>query len=401
MRKHAFLFRLALLNTFKRRFRAALAIGGITLSSAVMILLFGVSDGLHSLVTREISNADTADVITVNLRNTQQVVLDQSKVSDIKSISGVADVQQLVGMVGNIQYHGITVNVPLYAVTSDFFRTSPVVKLAGEIDGEPTDTDVILSGQALDLLGVKPADAIKRSVQVQTSVPTEYAAEGKSDADLVIKPASFTIVGAIDKGAQPIAYIPLEYVVQHGLASVSQLKVTVTYPEKMTAVRESIEQMGYQTTSIQDSIDQVNRVFAVIQRIILLFGIIALVITVFGTFNVITLTLIEEMRQIGFLRLMGMQKMFVGFLFTAQAIMLTFAGAVSGSILGVLLGFIANGISKSLVGDTVFSGDVYVFQAPVLQIVIILMLSLVLGWLIGLMPAKRAVSIGPLEELHE
>lgn len=400
MRRRSFLFRLAFLNTFKRKARAALAVGGIALSSGVMILLFGVSDGLKSLVTQEISNTDTANVITVNQRNVKEVILDQAKISSIKSISGVADVQQLVGMVGSIQYHGNVVNLPLYAVTNDFFRVSPAQRVSGTTSGQPKESNIILSTKALDTFGLKPNEAIHRTVSVSTTIPDSYAAAGKTEDERKVAPTQFTIEGSIDRGNLPVAYVPIEYLVQHGLQSVSQLKVTVTYPEKMSPVRESIERMGYQTSSIQDSIDQVNRVFSVIQRIILLFGVIALVITVVGTFNVITLTLIEEMRQIGFLRLMGMQKTAVGFLFIAQAIMLTLVGGVAGSLFGVVAGLAANGAAQSLVGDTTFTGKVYIFQIPIIQIIIILTLSIVLGWLIGFIPAKKAVRVGPLEELR-
>ena len=400
MRLRGFLFRLALLNTFKRKARAGLAVGGIALSSGVMILLFGVSDGLRSLVTQEISNADTANVITVNQRNVKEVILDQEKISSIKSISGVSDVQQLVGMVGSIQYHGNIVNLPLYAVTSDFFRVSPTQKMSGNIEGQPKDENIILSTKALDTFGLKPKEAIHRAVSVSTTIPEAYAATGKTEDERKVEPTQFIIEGSIDRGNLPVAYVPMEYLISNGLQSVSQLKVMVSYPEKMSSVRESIEQMGYQTSSIQDSIEQVNRVFSVIQRIILIFGVIALVITVVGTFNVITLTLIEEMKQIGFLRLMGMQKTSVGFLFIAQAVMLTLVGAVIGSILGVVAGLVANGAAQAIVGETAFTGNVYIFKIPTIQIIIILTLSIVLGWLIGFIPAKKAVRVGPLEELR-
>lgn len=400
MRKYSFLIRLALLNTFKRKIRAGLAAGGIALSSSVMILLFGVSDGLHSLVTQEVSRADTANVITVNQRNVKQIALDQSKISSIKSISGVADVQQLVGTVGDVQYHGMVVNLPLYAVTSDFFKASPVTVVKGETEGQPKGSSIVLSTKALDTFGLSVNEAIGREVSVKTVVPEEYSTEGTKEDKRTMKATKFTIAGIVDRGNLPVAYISLEHLVTYGLNSVSQLKVTVTYPEKAASVRESIEQMGYQTTSIQDSVDQVNRIFSVIQRIILIFGIIALAITVLGTFNVITLTLIEEMQQIGFLRLMGMQKKAVGFLFTAQAILLTVVGAVTGSILGIALGLSANGAAQSLVGESAFTGRVYIFEIPTVQIIIILMLSIVLGWLIGLTPARRAVTVSPLEELR-
>src|SRR5689334_18785634 len=93
MRKSLFIFRLILLNTFKKKFRASLAVGGIALSISIMILLFGISSGLRSLVTEAVSSKEVSGVVTVNQRS-QQVTLNQDRISKIKSISGVGTVEQ-------------------------------------------------------------------------------------------------------------------------------------------------------------------------------------------------------------------------------------------------------------------------------------------------------------------
>lgn len=400
MRLRLFLFRLARLNTFKKKFRASLAVGGIALSSAVMVGLFGIGAGLQSLIVNQVAAADARDVITVNQRNTQIIKLDQERVSSIRSISGVGQVEQSVGLVGLLNYHGFQLSVPVYAVSEGYFDISRVERVSGEVDQQPQGNSIVLSSKSAEILGLSARSAAKRQLSLGLSVPKDFSSR-QTETSRDIKPAPFTVAGVIDKGNLPVVYMPLEYMRTQGVDSVNQLKIKLTYPDKMASVRESIEQMGLQTTSIQDSIDQVNRIFSVIQRILLLFGLISLVITVFGTFTVITLTLIEETRQVGFLRIMGLQKHEVGFLFIAQAIMLTTFGAVLGIVAGVIFGLFANGATRALVGDTVFANQVYIFKIPVFQIIIMLMLSVGLGWLIGSIPAKRAILIGPLEELKE
>jgi putative ABC transport system permease protein len=400
MRLRIFLFRLAILNTFKRRFRATLAIGGIGLSTGIMVVLFGIGNGLQSLVTREVSGSDARDVVTVNQRNAQAIRLDQERISKIRSMSGVATVEQSVGLVGELSYHGIKINMPVYAVSSGYFESTPTQLLAGEIRNQPQGANIVISKKAAEALSLSSNAAIGKQASLAVDIAPDYSAK-QTSTTRTLKPVTYTVRGVIEKDDIPAVYMPLEQVFEQGVGSVSQLKVRVTNPDKIASVREAIEQMGLQTTSIQDSIDQVDRIFQVIQRILLVFGFVTLVVTVFGTFTVITLTLVEETKQIGFLRIMGLQKHQVGFLFTAQAIMLTVSGALLGCFGGLVIGFVANGLTRALVGDTIFSQQVYVFQIPAFQIILMLMLSAALGWLIGIMPAKRAILIGPLEELKE
>lgn len=400
IRQRLFLFRLAWINTFKKKFRAGLAIGGIALSSAIMVLLMGVGLGLQALVTQEVGSSDSVDIVTVNQRNMQQIKLNEARISEISSFGGVGEVGRLVGVVSEVTYHGINLNMPTYAVTNDFFGMVPGMEGP---EGEPLQLagldELVVSQRTLEIFGISENEAIGKEVTVAVEVPSDYASSLEGTTK-VLRAETFTIAAVIDRGSLPVAYLPLEYLVRNGVDSVSQLKVRLTDPGNMLAVRESIEQLGLQTTSIQDSIDQVNRIFAVIQKIILVFAFIALVITVFSTFNVITLTLIEETKQIGFLRIMGMKSRAVGFLFVAQSIMLTSFGAVAGVTIGVLLGLLANGALQTTVRDLAFSGSVYIFKIPMLSIILMLMLSLLLGWLIGILPARRAVKINPLQELQ-
>lgn len=398
--KSFFILRLVWLNTFKRKFRASLAIGGIALSASIMVVLFGVGIGLQTLVTEAVSSEEVAGVVTVNQRS-QQVPLTQDRVSNIRSISGVGSIEQVVGVVADVTYHGISLNLPVYGVSEGYFISSPATAVAGEPKGQPqTDSNqIVVSTKTLEALSLSPQEAVGRTISLAVSIPKEHASAQQEDSRR-LQPQDYTIAAVIDRGALPVGYISIENLIQKGVDSVSQVKANLTIPDKMPAVRESIERLGFQTTSVQDSIDEVNRIFTIVQRVLFVFGIIALVITVFGTFNVITLTLIEETPQIGFLRVMGMQKHDVGFMFITQSVLLTLTGAIIGVIGGMLLGSVANEVVRMVAaGESIFH-DIYVFRVPAIQIIIMLMLSIGLGWLVGALPAKRAVMINPLEELH-
>lgn len=398
MFKRFFLFRIAMQNTFKQRLRASLALGSISFSVGVMVVLFGVSAGLHSLVMNTMGGVNVKDVITVNTRGNQNLKLDQNNISKIKSISGVSVVEESVGVNGKINYLGTDLYIPVYAVSDKYFDLAPEPTVAGDLSQLQTGTqNMIISKGVMQAFGTDKS-IVGKNIKLSLDFDKSYAAEQKEDT-VTLKTISPKVTGMISRASSTVVYVPIDILKQKGLTSVSQLKVRLSTPDKADVVRQNIEEMGFQTSSIQDQIDEVNRIFAVIQKILLVFGFITLAVTIFGTFNTISLTLIEETPQIGFLRIMGMHWRDVGFMFISQAIALTFIGAFIGVIGGILVGEFINGVTKTTTEEETIRQSVYIFQIPLTQIIIMLTLSLILGWLIGLMPARRAVKIGPIEAL--
>lgn len=397
--KRLFFFRLAIQNTFKKRLRAVLAVGGIALACAAVIVLSGIELGLQELVKREISSADASDVVTVNQRNIQQIRLDDVRVSKIASVSGVSQVGQSVGLPGKAVYHGINLDLPVYGVTEEYFEMGPMTTLKGSVSKQPAGSKIIVSSKVLEVFGIKTSEAIGRSVSVSTTITSDYASrlEGK---EIDTSFADYTIEGVVDRGPLPVIFVPIEALRLQGVDSVSQLKVRVGSAEKTPAVRESIEQMGLQTTSVIDTIERVNRLFDVLRNLLFIFGVVVFVITVSGTFTIISLTLMEETRQIGFLRIMGLRRGDIKTLFVIQSIVLTLLGAMGGVIIGVVIGFIINGLARAAASTESFTGDISLFTMPAHAIIITLMLSVLVGWGVGVIPAKRAAQINPLEELE-
>lgn len=393
-----FILRLAILNTFKKRLRVSLAIIGIALTSSIIVGLFGIQLGLRDLVDREIKNGQSLDVVTVNNRDVQEITLDQKKVSEIQSISGVTEVSESAGLYGTISYHGISLNAPVYAVSSSYFSMSPSNVSAGNIEGEPKAGGVVLSEKALEVFGIEPRGSVGKIVKISTMLPKKYAAN-IDKPEVPTAEREYKIEGVVKRGDLPVFYIDIEQIKEQGLTSVTQLNVRLTTPSKAPEVRETIERLGLQTSSVQDTITQINQLFDVIQNILIIFGFIVFAITVSSAFTVITLTLMEETKQIGFLRIMGLRHTDVMRLFIIQSILVTSIGALFGCIGGVVMGFVLNGYATILAEGSAFSGDISIFIIPGIQVILILTLSVVVGWLVGILPARRAIHINPLKEL--
>ena len=397
MRRQFFFIRLALINTFKKRIRAILAIGVIALTSAVVVVLFGVDIGLHNLVQNEIKQSDSKDVVTVTLRNTQQVKLDDTAVSKIKSISGVGQVVQFVGIFGTAILHDINLNMPLYAVSQEYFMLGSTISIVGNLNKQPSENNVIVSKKVIEIYGISLDQAVGQKLKIQATLTSGNTSSDNKETPI----EEYTIAGVIDRGDLPLAYISIDNVKKLGLTSVNQLKVRLTDVNRVAEVREAVEQQGFQTTSILDTINQVDKLFTVIRNVLVIFGIIVFVVTISATFTIISLTLMEETQQVGFLRINGLLKRDVSMLFLIQSIVLTLLGAVGGSVLGTAFGNILNNFSRSVASGEAFSSDVTIFETPITAIIVIIGLSVVTGWLVSQIPIRRAISINPLQELKE
>ena len=399
--KRLFLAKLALLNLLTKRLRTGLTVGGIGLSVGVMIFLLGLGDGLQNIVTTEIARSGTQETVTVASKRTKQLKLDSSAISRLTSISGVSEVEQQVGLSGRVTYHGISLDMPVYAVSRGYLETTVYHLVAVDIftTNDPEDKQIILSTRALQALGITSAkEAVGKTVEFMVSINKDWATNQEESVKEVTD-GGFRIVGVFEKGGIPVAYTPLQHLQPHGVNVASEVALTVNVPDKIKAVRETVEQLGFQTSSIRDTIDQVNRIFAVIQTILIIFGVITLIIAVFGTLNTITISLVEQTRQVGFLRILGISKQDVQRLFMLQSILLSLVGVSRGIVLGLLLGALINGLVW-IVAQQNGNPSWQLYQAPVLAILLLLASSVALGWVLGLGPARRAVNLRPLEALR-
>lgn len=395
-----FLLKLAFLNIFTKRLRTALTVGGIGISVGVIVLLLGIGNGLQSLVTTQISKTESQNVVSVTSKRTKQIKIDQVLLSKLKSISGVSGAEQIVNTSGKAVYHGISLDLPVYAVTAGYFDITPLNILQGKtfVAGSESQNPIVISSAALKAFGLgNPADGMNRAVNLQVQIPQDIDTN-QTETTRTLAGNDYHVVGIIDKGNAPVVYIPAENLFKQGVNVASEVKLTITVPDKIPAVRESVEQYGLETSSIRDTIDQVNRLFGVIRTVLVIFGLITLAIAVFGTLNTITIELVEQTKQIGFMRVMGIRKQDVGTLFIIESILLSLLGVISGIVVGVFLGVFTNGIVLALSHS---NGEVlYLYQVPTLAIVAMVLLAVGLGWVIGVGPARRAVKIDPLEAIR-
>jgi ABC-type antimicrobial peptide transport system permease subunit len=176
-------------------------------------------------------------------------------------------------------------------------------------------------------------------------------------------------------------------------------KVKIFAAENMGVIRDEIINMGFFVSALQDTIDQVKKIFSIVQIVLGLFGFVALIVSAIGMFNTMTVLLLERTNEIGIMRSIGVTRNDVRKLFMFEAMIMGFLGGLGGVLLGHLGGVLAN-LGINLLARSFGGQALSLFSRPFSFIIIIIIFSTIIGFITGIFPAQRAAKIKPLDALR-
>ena len=134
-----------------------------------------------------------------------------------------------------------------------------------------------------------------------------------------------------------------------------------------------------------------NQIAALNQILNILYVLLALsvIVSLFGIVNTLVLTVFERTRELGMLRAIGMTRRQVRRMIRHESVITALIGGTLGIILGVILGALL--ISRV---------DFIEFALPTTQIIVFAILTIIVGIVAAIFPARRAARLNPLEALQ-
>jgi putative ABC transport system permease protein len=178
-----------------------------------------------------------------------------------------------------------------------------------------------------------------------------------------------------------------------------QLVVRVASSELVAPVAEIINRMlerrhhgviDYEVIIPEQLLEQERRAQAIFNAVLAAIASISLVVGGIGIMNIMLASIFERIREIGVRRAVGATRRDIIFQFLIEAVMVSFIGGVVGIILGFVLSY---GIERMAGIETVVSP---------MAIALAFLVSVGVGLIFGLLPAKRAAEHDPVVALrHE
>jgi len=384
-------------NLTSRRSRTLLTIGGVAVGITAVIFLVSLGYGMQHLAIRETLQSKSLSFFDLKVGTGAISKLDNKVMTEITSLNNIKAIYPQLETPAKLTLSNTSTKTDVIALFNDttFLKQSDLTLGEGRLFDDDK-AEVLVSDTVLALLSLPAEKVLNNKITFQPLL-REGLLEGKPKSEDL----TFTVVGIIDDQETPYLSAPIKPVVDaYGKFAFSAAKVEVTNPNDISQTRQQVADLGgLQTEYIGDTISQLNGIFSVVRAVLAGFGLIATFVAALGMFNTLSVSLMERTREIGVMKTLGTKRRDVWKLFLVEGMLISVLGGIVGIALGLCVGYGLNGI-VNLVASATGNATTSFYYAPPLFLLLIIGLVIALGALVGLIPARRATKISPLEALR-
>ncbi len=392
------IFRLSLRMFKARTLRTVLTILGMGVGIAAIVFLVSLGYGLQDALLERITTSDALSTLDVMPDAEAGGILDTATIQALSEIPGVESVIPVIELRGQIRVGTVTLDSGVAVAPPAFLRLEGAEFASGRAYGETAAEIVITSGVAKAFLK-DPRELLDASVDLSLFLPRDAGgiSHGMGE-DSVPLGTPFTISGIVESDQNRV-YVPAGTLRNLALPPASKLKVKGRSTDELPAIRSAVEARSLTASSISETVDQANKVFQALRIILMLFGVIALVVSAIGMFNTMTITLLERTEEIGIMKSIGAAPSSISLMFIMEATIMGLFGSLIGILIGILGGegvnLLFNVIASRFGGQT---ADL--FSTPIWFLSAIVAFGAFVGFLTGIIPARKAAKTDALEALR-
>lgn len=179
-------------------------------------------------------------------------------------------------------------------------------------------------------------------------------------------------------------------------------EVRVIDVSQIESVKEEIKKRGFRAWSLTNQVEEVNRIFLIVNSALALIGGISLLVASFGISNTMIMSIRERTREIGVMKAIGGSDGEIMRIFFVEASLI----GLTGGALGVLGGWGIDRVANTLanrwvlqqVGQTV--RRIEFFSIPWYLSAGAILFALVISLIAAIYPAMRAARVDPIKALR-
>lgn len=402
--KLGYILHLASSNLRTRKLRTFLTVGGMAIGIGAIVFLVSLGFGLQKLIVGRITNVQALTVLDVSTGASAILKIDDEVLGSFKKIQNVVGVSPSMSQSGQVVKGQSVTDAALFGSESQYLGIEGIVVSFGTVYTDTQKNTAVASTTLAELIGIKnPKDLIDQQVTLRVVVPSTdtTVTQGTKQADesaIQTKDIEVTIAG-IFPGDSSLMYLPINFFKDLGFTTFNLAHVKIDDREHLAGARSIIEEQGYQVDSVADTVGQIDRIFVVFQFLMGAFGLVAMLVASLGTFNTLTVSLLERTREVGIMKSLGTTSKDIYFLFLSESLLIGSLGGFCGIILGYGLGQGVN-IAINTLASKLGGSQVNIFYLPIGFLALIIGIILLVGLVTGFYPARRASKINVLDALR-
>lgn len=383
--------------------RTFLTMLGIIIGISSVILIYSIGQGAVAFVTSELSMFGT-DMFQVNPGTNAMASIAGG--ADTITLDDVEAIRKDTSLT-NVESVGAFATTSTVVSVNDVDKTMLVYGMSPEIGdilkpsmayGEFISTEDDLNSERVVVIGKKA---------LETFFGTNADPVGER---IKIDNKTFKIIGVVSSGSvlfgnffNNTLFIPLNTALHQvtGSSKIREVDIGVKDPDLMNETINQVsellrerhnlkenEQNDFIVASATDALSTVQTITNVLTLIIVAISAISLVVGGVGVMNIMLVSVTERTKEIGLLKAIGAQEKDILLQFLIEAMVMTGFGGIIGILLGTLGAW---GISL-LVGIPLVVNPV--------AVIIAVSVSMVVGIIFGLYPARHAARLSPIDALR-
>ena len=370
--------------------RSYLTIVGILIGVAAIVALVSITQGLSESIATEFELAGT-DTITVAAGMGMGIgeYLDVERVRDVESVRGVRTVEYFLMDITEVEYRGQVESTFVWGASEGLLDEIPQFDIAEGRNLREHETGSAVVGSTVYPEVFDNPVGMRSILEIDDD---NYRVVGKLEHIGVPSDDQSVVISLSD--AQSL--LGLDDEISMMLVRVdSGYDVSEVADEIEKALEDELDDDEFSVETMEQILDAVNNVLAMVQALFVGVASIALLVGGVGIMNTMYTSVLEKTREIGIMKAVGARNSDVMTVFMFESGLL----GLAGGIVGVLVGLgIALGV-EYLVHEYYALTMLKVSISPEL-IIGALMFSFILGTLSGVLPARRAAGLNPVDALR-
>jgi putative ABC transport system permease protein len=386
------IFVTALLSLRANILRTILTMLGIIIGIFAVTLVLIISQGATNAITSQISALGTNLLYIVSTPDVPLTISDANAI--LQQVPEISAVTEEVMSSQTIQANGQNVRTTVDGTTASYAQMLSLNLQEGSFISD----DDVVSYSAVAVLGPKVVSDLygeganpvgqlvqigRRSFYIIGVLQAKGGSIAGSSDNTVYVPATTAMssITGTDKVTNIDAYVRDEKMVDVAISSTKQLLLdrhNVTDPE---IIRK------YAIYSSKELLSTVGAITGILSGVLAGIAAISLLVGGIGIMNIMLVTVTERTKEIGLLKAIGAKNSNIMTQFLIEAVVLTVSGGLVGSILAIGAGFFASNLLK------------VPFSLPYIPIIASVIVSIGIGLLFGIYPARRAAKMNPIDAL--
>ena len=380
-----------------RKISSILTILGIVIGITAIVSLMSIGEGLQYAVSKQLEAVGYDKIIVTSGSDLMAAFMGEGlKEDDVEMVKSVDGVETAFGIL---------------------FKTIPIEykreNLIGQVIGiRSKDTEEIFTQMKVFEMDVgRYFKSGERGVAILGKKTAEslFEKEISIGDSLYLKGENFRVKGIMKSTANnqrdKSVFIPMEQLreITGSKDSITMIFAKVSDVSKAEEISEEIEEEldeeygegFYQATTSQQLAENVGSIFAVLTFVLGGIASIALVVAGVGIANTMFTSVMERTKEIGVMKSIGATNYNIMEIFLIESALLGILGGIIGSLLGLMISYIITMIAGNYLPVP--------FKAIVTMetIIMSLLFSSFVGIFSGILPARKAAKLQPVEALRK